>query len=203
MSGGETGAPTQGAIEGGDRAEHVLVLGGSMDGDVEDYCAERISSPAGTGSSNALLITLDETPDRRFDTVVRHGMGQPANVGIVCCDQTRSTASTQPTHGPEVGPGPWITTVSSPGDLTGLGLRIQQALSAWADEPGPIELCFHSLTTLCQSVDERAVFRFCHTVTRHLDASGASAHFHLDPEAVDEQTVAMLSALFDRVEDCT
>lgn len=209
MPGGDTASSGQGATDGGrdvaESSDHVLVLANSMDGAGDVYCAERISSPAGTGSA-ALLVALEDPSDRRFDAVVRRGPGQPTDVGIICCDHTRSAAATQPTQpiqGPADSSGPWITTVASPGDLTGLGVRIEAALSEWEIRPDPIELCFHSLTTLCRYVDERAAFRFCHAVTRHLRSVGARSHFHLDPTAVDEQTVAMLSPLFDRVEDHT
>ena len=194
---------TEGCCDAGTSGENVLVLGNSMADDADAYCIDRLSAPHGPIAPNLLLVSLDDTPDSRFDAVVRPGVGTPSNVGIVCCDRTRSAAAADPQHGPGFAPGPWITTVSSPGDLTGLGVRIGQALTTWTDDPGPIELCFHSLTTLLQYVDERAVFRLCHALTRHLETVGANSHFHLDPSAVDERTVAMLSALFDRVKDCT
>jgi hypothetical protein len=210
MTSADTAASGQGATDGGydtaDGAENVLVLAGSMDG-TSEYCAERLDSPPGTASPSALFVSLDDAPDRRLEAVIGGRTDRPTNVGVVCCDETRGAAAAGPTGGagagPAVTPGPWVTTVGSPGDLTGLGVRIEEALSAWADEPGSLELCFHSLTTLCQYADERTVFRFCHAVTRHLAAVGASSHFHLDPGAVDDRTVATLSALFDRVEDRT
>lgn len=207
MDATDTASPDRGVTDGGrdasDDGENVLVLASSVDGGGEEYCAGRPSSPPGTASPNVLLVSLDGTPDRRLDAVARRGSVAPSNLGIVCCDWTRSGAVARSAGDPGVGTGPWIATVSSPGDLTDLGLRIEEALSAWADEPGPVEVCFHSLTTLCQYVDARAAFHFCHAVTHHLDTVGADSHFHLDPDAVDEQTVATLSALFDRVEDGT
>ena len=207
-----TTSSTQGPAEGGDdrseRGENVLVLDSPTGEAGEAYCAERLTASPGEGSPNALLVTLDALPDRRFDAVVRRGGARPADVGIVCCDETRGAAAASgatdgPGPGPGPGAGPWIATVSSPGDLTGLGVRIEQALSTWAETPAPVELCFHSLTTLLQYVDERAAFRFCHALTRRVDTTGASAHFHLDPAAVDDRTVKTLASLFDRVEDRT
>jgi hypothetical protein len=198
---------TDGGYDTADVVENVLVLAGSMDGTSDEYCAKRMDSPPGTAPPSALFVSLDGSPDRRLDAVIRRGAARPANVGVVCCDGTRGAAAAGPTGAdtgaPDVTPGQWVATVSSPGDLTGLGVRIEEALSAWADDPRSVELCFHSLTTLCQYVDERTAFRFCHAVTRHLAATGASSHFHLDPDAVGERTVATLTALFDRVEDRT
>ena len=207
MDATDTATPSRGVTDGGHETaegrENVLVLAPSIGGADDERCAKRLSSPPGAASPNVLLVALDETPDRRVDAVVRRSAVSPSNVGVVCCDRVRSGAATGSTATAGVGSGPRVATVSSPGDLTGLGVRIEEVLSAWVDEPGPVELCFHSLTTVCQYVDARTAFRFCHAVTRHLDAAGAGSHFHLDPDAVDERTVATLSALFDRVEDDT
>ena len=169
----------------------------------EDYCSWRLSSSHDSVPRNVLLVSLDGSPDRRFDAVVRGGPVDPSNVALVCCDGTRSvaTAGSGPGHGPALTPGPWTATVESPGDLTGLGIRIRQVLSSWADEPEPVELCFHDLETLLEHVDDRAAFRFCHAVTRHIRSTDARSHFHLDPDAVDERTLNTLRPLFDRVED--
>lgn len=197
---------TRSGVDGDDesefRGENVLVLA-SVDGDEGDaYCSERLSPREGTVAPNALLVSLREPADRRFDAVVRRGGGRPANVAIVCCDEPRSAAATSGTgHGPGLTSGPWIASVGSPGDLTGLGVRIRQALSDWEFGPEPVELCFHDLDTLLGRVDDRAAFRFCHAVTRHVRSVGASSHFHLDPEAASERTRNTLRPLFDRVED--
>jgi hypothetical protein len=200
-------SPTRVTADGGDAEfanENVLVLASTGDGD-DDYCSERLSSSGETDSPNALLVSLEESPDERFDAVVQYGAGQPRNVAIVCCDGTRgAAAASAPSgagHGPGLTPGPWIATVESPGDLTGLGVRIRQVLSSWADDPGPAELCFHNLETLLEHVDARAAFRFCHAVTRHVRSTDARSHFHLDADAVDERTLNTLRPLFDRVED--
>jgi hypothetical protein len=207
MGTADTITPDRVALDGGDDAdeggENVLVLADSMSRDADEHCAAQLGSADAAPAPNLLLVSLDDTPDSRFDAVVRRGPGRPANVAVVCADETRGAAAARQTGAPGVDPGPWTATVSSPADLTGLGVRIEQVISAWADGPEPVVLCFHSLTTLCQYVDDRAAFRFCHTVTRHLDSVGASSHFHLDPAAVDDRTVATLSALFDRVEDYT
>lgn len=195
--GGSTDAPSGG--------ENVLVLA-SADTDAADaYCAERLSSSHESGSTNALIVSLDESPDRRFEALVQHGTDRPSRVAVVCCDRTRSAAaaSSGASHSPDLTPGPWIATVESPGDLTGLGVRIRQVLSAWGDGSARVELCFHSLERLVEHVDDRAAFRFCHAITRHINSTGASSHFHLDPDAVGERTVNTLTPLFDRVVDRT
>lgn len=185
--------------------ENVLVLA-SADYDVgRAFCSERLAPSDDATSPNALFISLDESPDQRFDAVVGHGDGRPSGVAIVCCDGTRGAAAAAPTagtgHGPDVTPGPWIATVGSPADLTGLGVRIRQALSNWEHDAAPVEVCFHDLDTLLGHVDDRAAFRFCHAVTRHVRSAGANSHFHVDPDAGSERTLNTLQPLFDRIED--
>jgi hypothetical protein len=188
------------ADSGGD---NVLVLAPEGGEAARAYCSERFGSSERGVPPNALLISLEQSPDERFDAVVRHGAERPSNVAVVCCDETRSTAAVPSGagHGPGLTPGPWTATVGSPGDLTGLGVRIRQALSGWEDDPEPVELCFHNLETLVEHVDDRAAFRFCHAVTRHIRSTDGGSHFHLDPEAVSERTLNTLRPLFDRVED--
>ncbi|MEF8790504.1 MAG: hypothetical protein V5A61_10290 [Haloarculaceae archaeon] len=215
----DAASPARTATDGGTdtdteaAGENVLVLASGGTGEADAYCADRLSSPQGTISPNALLISLEESPDARFDAVVRRGTARPSNVAIVCCDDTRSAAAADPGgghghghgtgsgHGPGLSPGPWVATVESPADLTGLGVRIRQVLSNWADDPEPVELCFHDLGTLLEYVDVRAAFRFCHAVTRHIRSTDANSHFHLDPDAASERTLNTLRPLFDRVED--
>jgi len=202
----DTAPPTQVAADGGDEefaGENVLALAPADRG--SDYCSKRLSLPGGTPAPNLLVVSLAESPDERFDAVVRNGGGRPSNVAIVCCDRTRGAAAASAGsgtgHGPGLSPGPWTATVESPGDLTGLGVRIRQVLSTWTDDPEPVELCFHDLETLLGHVDTRAAFRFCHAVTRHVRSTGARSHFHLDPDAVSERTLNTLRPLFDRAED--
>ncbi|GGL64608.1 hypothetical protein GCM10009039_23180 [Halocalculus aciditolerans] len=45
---------------------------------------------------------------------------------------------------------------------------------------------------------ERA-FQFLHVMTVKLSREGAVAHYHLDPDAHDKQTVGTLTQLFDAV----
>lgn len=84
--------------------------------------------------------------------------------------------------------------VSTPSDLTGLGISIGQFLSEF-DEP--VLVCFDSLTSLLQYVDVQTAYEFLHAVTGQIHAAGARAHFHVDPSAHDEMDVDAIASLFD------
>jgi len=88
-----------------------------------------------------------------------------------------------------------VETVSTPEDLTGLGITLSQLLSTHDD----LVVCFDSLTVLLQYVDRETAYEFLNAVTGHLYAADATAHFHLDPSAHDTQTIDALASLFDAV----
>ena len=84
--------------------------------------------------------------------------------------------------------------VSTPSDLTGLGIEIGRVLSAWE---GPTAVCFDSVTTMLQYVDFETAYEFLHTVTGQFHAADARAHFHIDPQAHETTTIDGITSLFD------
>jgi hypothetical protein len=85
-------------------------------------------------------------------------------------------------------------TVSTPSDLTGLGISIGKMLSRW---DAPVFVCFESLTSMLQYVDIQTAYEFLHAITGQIHAAGARAHFHIDPSAHDSKDVAGILSLFD------
>ena len=81
------------------------------------------------------------------------------------------------------------------GDLTAQEITITEALS-----PGTA-VCFDPFGALLQYTDREQVFQFVHGLAERCAESSATMHFHLDPAAVDERTVAALSTLMDAVVD--
>lgn len=90
--------------------------------------------------------------------------------------------------------------VDSAGNLTDLGVTLTEVLDGQGDTDRRTALCFQSLTVLLQYSDEDVVYRFLHTLTAHLRTLGVVGHFHLHVDAHDEETIARLRPLFDRVE---
>lgn len=82
-------------------------------------------------------------------------------------------------------------------DLTAVGVAVTRAIDRHTE--GRLHVCLGSLTTLLQYVDRETAFKFLHVTLSRLDSADAVAHGHLDPVAVDEETVATLSSLFDAV----
>lgn len=155
------------------------------------------------GDRNLLLVSLTGNPDRRLDAWKRHG-DLPRNVAILSAEATRGAAAADGTTATTFGPDGGTTstaTISEPGDLTGLGIKLNECLTAWEDDDALTAVCFDSVTTLLQYVDTRRAFRFFHVLTRRVRSLGALAHYHVDPAAHDEQTLATIEGLFSDVYD--
>ena len=84
--------------------------------------------------------------------------------------------------------------ISTPSDLTGLGIGIGRFLSEFET---PLFVCFDSLTAMLQYVKVRTAYEFLHAITGQIHAAGAHAHFHIDPSAHDDRDIAALTSLFD------
>lgn len=86
--------------------------------------------------------------------------------------------------------------VSSPADLTGIGIGItENAQSAG----GRVRLGFLSISMLLQYMDSERVFSFLHVLTNRVSQSGYLGVFTFDPSAHDRQTTDTIKSLFDAV----
>jgi hypothetical protein len=193
-SGGET------AAESLRSAANVLVLSDGMDPDARaSYYDELL--PADPTDLRVLAIEYTRGPDGWLDEWRDHVGRPPAGTAIVSVDDgTRSaaTAGTQPVYGGD-GTGRTVSTVESPDDLTGLGIAIGGHLKRWDGTAGPALLTLDSLTVLLQYVDLKRAFRFLHVLVNRVKGTGGVGHYHMDPGAHDDQTVATLASVFDAV----
>ncbi|WP_255149118.1 DUF7504 family protein [Halorarius halobius] len=185
-----------------DEGASVLVLAPSMSRDV-DACCVGLACREDPADANLLAVELDGTVDDVVGRWDRHCGRTPARTAVVTAgESTRSAAAAAGGESMSLpGSSVSVTSVSSPGDLTGLGIKVSQCLTSWDDADGELALCFRSLTTLLQFAELERVFQFVHLLTQRVEASGARAHFHMDPNAHDDQTVATLRSLFDDVRE--
>jgi len=92
---------------------------------------------------------------------------------------------------------PEAATVESSEDLTGLEIALGDPLAAFEAADRPLTICVDSLTVLLQYVDLERAYRFLHDMDVRFGQAGALAHYHLDPGAHDEATLATLATLMD------
>ena len=94
--------------------------------------------------------------------------------------------------------GAFVHQVSSPGDLTGIGIGITKALEGLHNsgrERGRLALI--SLSTMLTYTDKKTVFKFCHVLASRLDAADYIGVFTIDSGAHDQQTIQVIKQAFD------
>jgi len=89
------------------------------------------------------------------------------------------------------------TGVTSPTDLTRLGISISRRLGEAEDRDLTPVLCFDSITELLEYVDVERLFRFLTTLTSRVRTIGGSAHYHADATSSNEETLRTLRQVFD------
>ena len=94
--------------------------------------------------------------------------------------------------------GDGVVPVPSPGDLTELGTALTRGFQALEDtERTRVGLL--SLTAMLDHLDRGGVFKFCTTLARRVEKGGMLGVCTLNPDACNEQTLAMLTDAFDVV----
>jgi len=170
---------------------NVLALAPSLSQAKQDQCHELLDcgSPE---DLDVLRITYSDMPRDLVDEWQTQYETLPSRLGIVNVgDQAGVTDDSSADLPPSV-----VVTTANPNDITGLGMRLNNYLND-LDPDRQLVVCFDSLTGLLQFTDVQASFKFLHMFTGQLRDADAIAHFHLDPNALDDQTVNRLKPVFD------
>lgn len=166
---------------------NLLLLGPSMEGD-GDAIVRLMESVAGTPS--LLTVSLLRSPDEQIATWEDRWRNPPSEVAAIGCNHTGAKDGEAETSYRQ-------TTVADPGDLTGLGIRINECLDAWQNRDCVV--VFDSVTTMLQYATTKQVFQFLHVLTSRMKRAGVMSVFYMDPEAHDAQTVSTIRSLFEGV----
>lgn len=95
-------------------------------------------------------------------------------------------------------PESYVKHVSSPGDLTGIGIGVSEQLNQLVEsDTDSIRVGFHSLSTLLMYAELETVFRFVHVLSGRIDSIDGIGFFVIDPTTHEESTVNTLKQLFD------
>jgi KaiC/GvpD/RAD55 family RecA-like ATPase len=88
--------------------------------------------------------------------------------------------------------------VSSPGDLTGIGIEFARSHEAFAgDGVSRVRTVLDSLSTLAMYTDGRTLFRFVHVLTGRVSGMDGLGVYLLDSSGTDERVVSTISQLCD------
>ncbi|MFB6180230.1 MAG: hypothetical protein ABEI77_10970 [Halorientalis sp.] len=179
-------------------AANILVLEPSFGNTTSGVCTSLLAGED-PPSATVLGITYRQSPaewieDWETDTGTAPAHGLVISVGDRTDLDVNGTA-------PETADRWAVETIENASDLTGLGIELSEFLAS-AHEAEGVErprLCFDSLTALLQYADLKRAFRFLHVVTGRVKSANGVGHYHLDPDAHDEQTLATIKGLFDAV----
>ncbi len=180
-------------------AANILVLEPSFGSTTRGVCMDLLTDED-PPSATVLGITYRQSPSEWIDDWEAHTETAPAQGMVLSVgDWTASTVSSG--RGPDTVDRWSVEVIENASDLTGLGIELSEFLEN-AHEAETVDrprLCFDSLTALLQYADLKRVFRFLHVVTGRVKSANGVGHYHLDPDAHDEQTLATIKGLFDAV----
>jgi KaiC/GvpD/RAD55 family RecA-like ATPase len=172
-----------------DEGTNLLLSGPAMSGK-RRLLLELLARGVEDGDGSVLVTSRDPAEDviEDYDEAVG---SRESYLRVIDCV---SSQSGNPTGGERV------TYVSSPGDLTGMGIQFSEvargAQSTGIDE---LRVGFDSLSPLLMYVDIERLFRFLHVFTSQIQSQGWLGVFSVDPESHDDQTINTISQLFDGV----
>jgi hypothetical protein len=166
-------------------ARNTLLAVPSMAGGESEACTDLLVPPESSQAS-VLWVTFRRDPTACLDQWLDATGDPPREAAVIVVGEGADSAPDDVT----------VESIPNPNDLTGLGIQIGQLLSEW---DGEVVVCFDSLTAMLQYVDAETAYEFLHAITGQFYAADARAHFHIDPSAHDERTVAAITSLFDAV----
>jgi len=179
------------AVDGVAAGNVVLLLAPSGHGCESEMCL-RLSTAEPPPETAMIWVTFIEGADARLGKWLE-GVGDlPASSSVVVVGQADREVTVADPDAIRV------ERVRKADDLPRVGITISTVLEELDDDVDPV-LCFNSVTTLLQYADTGRVFRFLTVLKSRLETTGASGHYHLDPDVVDEETVTVIGELCDAV----
>jgi len=168
----------------------LLISGPAMSG--KDQLALDVLQDSVREGQGAVVVTTNDPASTiidDFSTSVPEL--DDSQLGVVDCRGDSGSDGGAPS-------GVYVHHVSSPGDLTGIGIGITKALEGLHNsgrEEG--RLALFSLSTMLTYTDKKTVFKLCHILSSRLDAAGYVGVFTIDSGAHDDQTLQVIKQAFD------
>ncbi|MCG1002996.1 MULTISPECIES: hypothetical protein [Halobacterium] len=180
-------------------SEHALDIADDLDGVSNVLLMEDGSASANERVHEALLSGLDSEAadvlvvtfagaDTWLDAWEDSVSTESAHLGLV---QLTENDVDEGRRG-----GAYVRSVD-PTDLTGLGMAVRDFFDGVGSRSNPTVVCFDSVSELTAYHDVRTLFRFLRVVTQQINQADAVGHFHLNPVAHDDQSLARLTPPFD------
>ncbi|MDY6764437.1 MAG: recombinase RecA [Halobacteria archaeon] len=179
-----------GELEGG---TNVLVSGPSMSG--KDKFAYSVISEGIRQDNGIIFVSTKDSGPEILDYYRDNVDGfDPERFGIVdCVSASQGMSDVEETDNMKL--------VSSPDDMTGIGVKVSQLLEDYWKEKEITEnrIYLNSVSTLLMYSNLQTVFRFLHVFTGRVKSVEGFGLFEIDSEMHDQQTYSTLKQLFDGI----
>lgn len=164
----------------------------------DNHACMDLLTPTDPHDENVLSITVSATPDERLALWKRHvGKTLPKRAAIV--DAGSPAVTDDQLAASDAHPSITVDILSDRPNPHELSAAVGQYLGAWEPSPERTLVCLHSLTSLLEIHDRSTVFQLLSALNTRFARADVSAHYHLDPNAHDDQVIAELRPLFDTV----
>ncbi|MFB9806276.1 hypothetical protein ACFFQF_13725 [Haladaptatus pallidirubidus] len=144
-------------------------------------------------ATNALLVSYKQSPEELLERWRERFGDEPSSFGIIAVGNHGSPRQTENDRN--------VVSLVRPDCLGRLQTAMYLYLDQWSTTDRQQVLCFDSITAMLRHVNRTIAFRFVHSLTNSLRRFDVDAHFHMHPQAHDEETIAMFRPLFDTVID--
>ncbi|WP_136342329.1 DUF7504 family protein [Halapricum salinum] len=169
----------------------LLVFADPLDADREAACSTLLDGTSDAPPS-LLVFAYNRRPRVVTEHVREHADSDCESLTILDLCEDDHRQSRPASLGSDV-----VVERESASNLTGIGIDVANAIDRVDEEP--LHVCLGSLTTLVQYVDPETAFKFLQVTISRLESTEGHVHAHLDPDAVDEETVTTLESLFDGI----
>lgn len=178
-------------VSGFDDGTNLLLSGPAMSGK-RGLLVELLARGERDGEG-AVIVTSRDSADEVVGEYADAVGAAPGFLRVLDCVSAQSGSTTDDER---------VRYVSSPGDLTGMGIEFSEvARNAGDAGVDRLRVGFDSLSPLLMYVDLQRLFRFLHVFTSQIQSQGWLGAFSVDPESHDDQTINTISQLFDGVVD--
>ncbi|GAA0230130.1 DUF7504 family protein [Haladaptatus pallidirubidus] len=172
--------------------ENALVFSPAIGNRTDDECVSRLSTSP-PSATNALLVSYKQSPEELLERWRERFGDEPSSFGIIAVGNHGSPRQTENDRN--------VVSLVRPDCLGRLQTAMYLYLDQWSTTDRQQVLCFDSITAMLRHVNRTIAFRFVHSLTNSLRRFDVDAHFHMHPQAHDEETIAMFRPLFDTVID--
>jgi len=165
-----------------------LLAGPAMSGKY-DLLLSLVAEGIEAGDGGLFVTTNDDAGEVIEDVETRLGHLPDALRLVDCVSERQGGAGLSPEK---------VEYVSSPADLTGIGIGVSEQLRRFAEsDVERTRVGFYSLSTLLMYAQLETAFRFLHVLTGRIDSIDGLGVFAIDPTTHEKSTVNTLKQLFD------